>query len=61
MAQPPSDPVLSSLGVVDRYIHSKYGDKVEVNDFWLAVEMLTRQGEVHVWDFSEQHDIGYLL
>lgn len=51
---PPSEPVLSSLGVVDRYIHSRYGDKVEVEvkDFWLAVETLTRQVEVHVWTFQ---------
>lgn len=49
---PPAEPGLSSLGVVDRYIHSKYGDKVEVNGFWLAVEMLSRQVQVYVWTFQ---------
>lgn len=49
---PPADPLLSSLGVVDRYIHSTYGDKLEVKGFWLATEMLTRQVEVHVWTFQ---------
>ena len=50
--EPPSEPLLSSLGVVDRYIQPRYGDKVEVNDFWMAVEMLTRQVELHVWTFQ---------
>ena len=48
-----SEPILSSLGVVDRYIQSNYGDKVEVKDFWMAVEILTRQVEVCVWTFHE--------
>ncbi len=48
---PPSEPLLSNLGVVDRYIQSRYGDKVEVKEFWMAVEMLTRQAELHVWTF----------
>ena len=52
-AELPTEPLLSSLGVVDRYIQSKYGDKVEVNDFWMAVEMLTRQVELHVWTFHD--------
>ena len=52
-AELPSEPLLSSLGVVDRYIQSKYGDKVEVKDFWMAVEMLTRQVELHVWTFHD--------
>ena len=50
----PSEPGLSGLGVVDRYIQSKYGDMVEVNDFWLAVEMLSRQVQVHLWTFQSK-------
>ncbi|KAM0805743.1 hypothetical protein BDR22DRAFT_817155 [Usnea florida] len=37
----PSEPRSSSLGVVDRYIQFISGDIVEVNDFWMVVEMLT--------------------
>ena len=51
--EPPSEPLLSSLGVVDRYIQPRYGDEVEVNDFWMAIEMLTRQVELHVWTFHD--------
>ena len=49
--EPPSEPLLSSLGVVDNYNQSKYGDRenLVVNDFWMAVEKLTRQVELHVW------------
>ena len=52
-AELPSEPILSSLGVVDRYIQSNYGDKVEVKDFWMAVEILTRQVELCVWTFHD--------
>lgn len=47
-ALPPTEPSLSSLGVIDRYLDSTHGD-VEVTDFWLGVEMLTRQLMVYVW------------
>lgn len=47
-ALPPTEPSLSSLGVIDDYIHSRYGD-VEVVDFWIGVEMLTPQLMVYVW------------
>ena len=46
--EPPSEPLFSSLGVVDNYVQSRYGNKVSVNGFWMAVEMLTRQVELHV-------------
>ena len=49
----PSEPILSSLGVVDRYIQSSYGDTVEVNGFWMAVEILTRQVELCLWTFHD--------
>ena len=52
-AELPSEPILSSLGVVDRYMQSNYGDKVEVKDFWMAVEILTRQVELCVWTFQD--------
>ncbi|KAF4633170.1 hypothetical protein G7Y89_g4948 [Cudoniella acicularis] len=39
----PSEPIINSLGVVDKYLEKHHGDKVEIVDFWLGVEMLTRQ------------------
>lgn len=63
----PSEPALISLGLVDRYVEALYKDRgkkeeddedekmevamVEVEDFWLGVEMLTRQLEFYVWTF----------
>ena len=31
---------------------------MEVNDFWMAVEMLTRQVELHVWTFHGDLTLG---
>ena len=46
---PPTDPTLMSLGVLDAFLDSKHGDVVEVNDFWLGVDVLTPQLMVYVW------------
>lgn len=46
---PPCEPSLSSLGVIDDFIAQKHGDTVEVMDFWLGVDMLSRQLMVYVW------------
>lgn len=46
---PPSEPSLSSLGVIDDFIAHKHGDVVEVTDFWLGVDMLSQQLMLYVW------------
>ncbi|MCJ1455507.1 hypothetical protein MMC28_005862 [Mycoblastus sanguinarius] len=48
-ALPPTEPPLNSLGIIDRFLHEKYGDKIEVLDFWIGVEMITRQLNTYVW------------
>ncbi|OZJ04446.1 hypothetical protein BZG36_02817 [Bifiguratus adelaidae] len=48
---PPTDPILSSLGIVDSRLQKAYGP-IEVQDFWFAVDMLTYQVEVFVWTFQ---------
>ena len=47
---PSCEPAVSSLGVIDKYFDS-YGDKVQIEDFWLGVEMLTKQVMVYIWTF----------
>ena len=44
----PSEPVLSSMGVLDGYLKSNYG-QMEVKDFWLGVETTTPQIVCHLW------------
>ncbi|KAM0796887.1 hypothetical protein BDR22DRAFT_865479 [Usnea florida] len=46
---PPCEPNLSSLGRIDEYMDTKFSDTVDVMDFWIGVEMLTRQLMVYVW------------
>lgn len=50
---PPTDPALSSLGVIETYLDDKRhgrGDAVvEILDFWLGVDMLSPQLMVYVW------------
>ena len=46
---PPCEPNLSSLGMIDEYMDAKFSDRVDVMDFWIGVEMLTRQLMVYVW------------
>ena len=46
---PPTEPQLSSLGVLDAFLDSKHGDAVELTDFELGVDTLTSQLVVHVW------------
>ncbi|KAF2490276.1 hypothetical protein BU16DRAFT_148184 [Lophium mytilinum] len=47
-------PGFSSLGRVEEYVREEYGvegggEKVEVEEWWLATEMLTREIGVHLW------------
>ena len=46
---PPTEPSLSSLGIIDNFIADKHGNVVEVTDFWLGVDMLSRQLMLYVW------------
>lgn len=45
----PTEPMLDSVGVADRYVKDNYGDKVEITDFWLGSETLTAQLTSYVW------------
>lgn len=47
---PSSAPVLSSLGIVDKYLRSRYG-AWEVTDFWLADTTTTEMSLVFLWTF----------
>lgn len=51
---PPTEPALNSLGIVDQFLDGKHGDGVEVLDFWIGVEMITRQFMCYVWTWREQ-------
>jgi hypothetical protein len=46
---PPSEPSISSLGVLDRYVRSQYAGNVRVADVSVAVHQLSQQLYVHVW------------
>ena len=48
----PTEPVLNSVGVVDRYLQQQHGDAVAITDFWLATETLSRQLTVYVWTWQ---------
>ena len=45
---PATEGNLSSLGVIDKYLKSRYED-TEILDFWMGVEMLTPIPMVHAW------------
>ena len=47
----PSEPMLSSIGVLDRYIQPSYG-KVAVRDFWVGVETVMPQLVCHLWTWQ---------
>lgn len=48
----PTEPVLDSIGVADRYVKSTYGDAVEITHFWLASEQLTGSFTSYVWTWQ---------
>ena len=50
----PTEPQLQSMGVVETYLKQNYEGVVEITDFWLAVEMLTKNLALHVWTWQEQ-------
>ena len=49
-APPPTQPVLSSLGIMDGYVASSHGSgKVCTERFWLGIGMLTPGVMCHMW------------
>ncbi|KAH8178658.1 hypothetical protein LIA77_00177 [Sarocladium implicatum] len=52
---PRTTPVISSLGLVEKYIKPEYdvggGQSLGVGSFWLSVEMLGQDQYIHVWTF----------
>ncbi|KAI0489563.1 hypothetical protein F4859DRAFT_156549 [Xylaria cf. heliscus] len=64
---PVQTPDLSSLGRMETSIHREYGDgnssggdgaKVQVVDFWVGTEMLTRNVQFHVWSWDGAFRLG---
>ena len=52
-AIPATEGSLSSLGLIDGYLKDSYGNgKVVIENFWLAVEQLTRQPQLHIWTYN---------
>ncbi|KAM0264142.1 hypothetical protein ACHAQJ_000888 [Trichoderma viride] len=55
------NPDMSSLGNVEAYIQRSYGGDeqgLEVADFWLGTQMLSRSVQCHVWGFRDQLNIA---
>ena len=60
-ATPTTEPSLSNLGVMDRYVQKKYGDgddAISVHNIWLAVQMLSPQLYVHTWSWDGELHIS---
>lgn len=46
----PTEPLVGSIGVLDRYLDGKYGQgAVEIKSFWLGGVVMTRQPLFYVW------------
>ena len=46
----PTEPLVGSIGVLDRYLDGKYGQgAVEIKSFWLGEVVMTRQPLFYVW------------
>ena len=46
-----SEPMLSSIGIVEGYLKCNYGD-IEVKEFWVGVEMTTPQIVFYLWTWQ---------
>ncbi|KAI1411978.1 hypothetical protein F5Y13DRAFT_164031 [Hypoxylon sp. FL1857] len=59
---PVQTPDLSSLGKMESYLQQEYRvdevRKVDVVDFWLGTEMLTRNVQFHVWSWNGALHLG---
>ena len=49
----PTEPLLSSVGVVDRYLTPDHGI-IKVKDFWVGVEMMTHQIIFYLWTWQDR-------
>ena len=47
----PTEPLVSSVGIVDRYLKPDYGS-IKVKDFWVGVEMMTPQIIFYLWTWQ---------
>ncbi|KAL1984497.1 hypothetical protein VTN96DRAFT_9096 [Rasamsonia emersonii] len=57
----PAHPQLSSLGVINDYVQTRYEGKtatVEVEDWWVAVEVANRLLQSYVWTWNGQLHLG---
>jgi hypothetical protein len=50
----PSEATLNSVGIVDGLLDRFYGDNIEISNFWLGVEMLSRQLDFYVWTWQSK-------
>ncbi|CAO1606299.1 hypothetical protein XANCAGTX0491_009798 [Xanthoria calcicola] len=64
-SQPPQEdtptamgPVLSSIGIADRYLKSQYGNKVTVSRFWLSSEVLSGEPLVYLWTWQGEMSLS---
>lgn len=48
---PPSEPIISSLGIIDSRLKNTYGP-IHVKDFWMTLDMLSPQVMVYVWTWQ---------
>ncbi|KAK7737366.1 hypothetical protein SLS53_006670 [Cytospora paraplurivora] len=60
---PVQTPDLSGLGRVETYLQQEYGSdsgsaKVDVDDLWIATEMLNRSVQFHDWSWRDQLNIA---
>jgi len=47
-----SEPILSSGGIVDDYLQHDFGETLQVEDFWIGVEMMTAQVVCYLWTWQ---------
>ena len=55
----PSEPILSSLGLMDRYLKPNYG-KIAVKEFWVGVEETTPQMACYLWTWQGRMTLSAL-
>lgn len=55
---PPSNIHLSSLGVVENHLERQHGNAIQVADFQLGVNMMTRQVAIYIWTFDRRFNIS---
>ncbi|KAL1869973.1 hypothetical protein VTK73DRAFT_2894 [Phialemonium thermophilum] len=51
---PSSTPVLSSIGIVERFLHREYGSEWVVDDVWIGNSMLSPEIETFLWRWRDE-------